>query len=74
MNHIGTGLLKQIKSDKTSARKDVLSVLAQANTMEDKAHQMSDVDVLSRACKAIFGLVHLLITLIRDPYFHRRWS
>ena len=48
MNRIGTGLLKQSK-DKSSHRKDVLSVLAQVNTMEEKAHQMKDEDVLSRA-------------------------
>ena len=51
MNRIGTGLLKEIKSDKSSTRKDVFSLLAHANTMEEKAHQMSDGDVLSRAYK-----------------------
>ena len=74
MDRIGTGLLKQIKSDKSSTRKDILSVLAQANTMEDKAHQLSDVDVLSRAYKAILERCIHLYTLIRDPYFHRCWS
>ena len=49
LNRIGTGLLKQSKGDGSSARKDILSVLAQANTMEEKAHQMSDSDILSRA-------------------------
>ena len=53
MNRIGTGLLKQSKGpagdSKTSHRKDVLSVLAQANSMEEKAHQMKDEDVVSRA-------------------------
>ena len=53
MNRIGTELLKQSKGDKLSPRKDVLSVLAQANTMEEKAHQMSDEDVKSRAYKPI---------------------
>ena len=53
MNRIGTGLLKQSKGDKSSPRKDVLSVLAQANSMEAKAHQMSDEDVMSRAFKLI---------------------
>ena len=54
LNRIGTGLLRQSKNDKSSSRKDVLSVLAQANSMEDKAHQMSDRDVLSRAYKNLF--------------------
>ena len=43
MNRIGTGLLMQSRSDKSSSlRKDILSILAQANTMEEKAHQMKD--------------------------------
>ena len=49
MNGIGTKLLKQSKGDKSSHRKDVLSVLAQVNTMEEEAHQMTDEDVMSRA-------------------------
>ena len=53
MNRIGTGLLKQSKNEKSSTRKDILSVLAQVNTMEEKAHQMSEEDVLSRAYKPI---------------------
>ena len=61
MNRIGTGLLKQSKDDKSSHRRDLLSILAQANTMEEKAHQMTDEDVKSRAYKTRFGLVYLLI-------------
>ena len=53
MNRIGTGLLKQSKGDKTSNRKDILSVLTQANTMEEEAYQMKDEDVMSRAYKHI---------------------
>ena len=49
MKRIGSGLLKQSKGDKSSHRKDILSVLAQANTMEDEARQMNDEDVMSRA-------------------------
>ena len=49
MNRIGTGLLDQSKGDKSSHRKDILSVLAQANTMEEEAHQMKDEEVMSRA-------------------------
>jgi hypothetical protein len=49
MNRIGTGLLKQSMGDKSSDRKNVLSVLIRSNTMEEKAHQMKDGDVLSRA-------------------------
>ena len=61
MNRIGTGLLKQSK-DKSSHRKDVLSVLAQVNTMEEKAHQMKDEDVLSRAYNTLWTAVftHIL--------------
>ena len=54
MNRIGTGLLKQSKNEKSSTRKDILSVLAQVNTMEEKAHQMSEEDVLSRVYNLIF--------------------
>ena len=78
MNRIGTGLLKQIKSDKLSHRKDILSVLAQANTMEDEAHQMKDEDVLSRAYNLkppfYFGLDELYSFIFRNPYFPHRWS
>ena len=42
MNRIGTGLLKQSKGDKSSHRKDILSVLAHANTMLEETHQMKD--------------------------------
>ena len=51
MNRIGTKLLEQSKGDKLFHRKDILSVLAQANSMEEKAHQMNDEDVRSRAYK-----------------------
>jgi hypothetical protein len=63
MTRIGTELLKQSMNEKSSTRKDILSVLAQANTMEEKSHQMSDEDVLSRAYKLIFGLVHIFRVL-----------
>jgi hypothetical protein len=53
MTRIGTELLKQSKNEKSSTRKDILSVLAQANAMEEKSHQMSDEDVLSRAYELI---------------------
>ena len=49
MKRIGRDLLKQSRGDKTSHRKDILSVLAKANTMEDEARQMKDEDVMSRA-------------------------
>ena len=53
LNRIGTGLLQQSKANKSSHRKDILSVLAQANSMEQEAHQMKDEDVMSRAYKPI---------------------
>jgi hypothetical protein len=49
MNRIGTELLKEGKGDKSSYRKDLLSVLVKANTMEGEAHQLKDEDVVSRA-------------------------
>ena len=52
MIRIGTGLLKQSR-DVSSHRKDILSVLARANTMEEKTHQMKEEDVISRAYKPI---------------------
>ena len=63
MKRIGTGLLMQSKDDNSSDRKNVLSVLIQTNTLEEKAHQMKDVDVLSRVYKfnLNFNLVCLLI-------------
>jgi hypothetical protein len=73
MNRIGTGLLEESKGVKSFQRKDVLSVLAQANSMEDKAHQMNDEDVMSRAYKSILNWCIYSCTL-RDPYFHHRWS
>jgi hypothetical protein len=53
MKRIGTGLLKKSKGDRSFHRKDILSVLAQANSMEEKAHQMKEEDVMSRAYKLI---------------------
>ena len=73
MKRIGTGLLKQSRGDKSSQRRDILSVLAQANTMEDKAHQMKDEDVMSRVYKLILDWCIYSYTL-RNPYFHHRWS
>ena len=73
MNRIGTGLLKEGKGDK-SYRKDVLSVLAQANSMEEKARQMNDEDVMSRAHKLILDWCTIYSYTFRDPYFHHRWS
>ena len=72
MNRIGTGLLQQSKVD-SFQRKDVLSILAQANSMEEKAHQMNDEDVKSRAYKPILDWFIYSYTL-RDPYFHHRRS
>ena len=73
MNRIGTGLLKKSKGDKSSHRKDILSVLAQANSMEEEAHQMKEQDVMSRAYKAILDWC-IYSYIPRDPYFHHRWS
>jgi hypothetical protein len=70
MNRIGTGLLKEGSSgDKSSHRKDILSVLAHANTMEEKVHQMNDEDVMSRACKLISDWVCFTHILSEIPTF-----
>ena len=74
MNRIGRGLLKESKGDKSSSRKDVLSVLAQANSMEEKAHQMNDEDVMSRAYYKPILDRNIYSYTFRDPYFHHRWS
>ena len=73
MRRIGTGLLKQSKGNKSSDRKNVLSVLIRANTLEEKAHQMNDEDVLSRAYKFNLDWCVYSYTL-RDSYFPHRWS
>ena len=73
MKRIGTDLLKKSKDNKSSGRKDILSVLIQANTMEDLSGQMSDEDVLDRVYKFILDQSFYL-TLLRDPHFHYRWS
>ena len=54
MSRIGKRLLKQSKGDDSSQRKNILSILAHANTMEEKEHQMKDEDVMSRAYKLIW--------------------
>ena len=55
MGRIGAGLLKQSKTaqedDKRSTRKDILSLLIRANTMQDlpAAQRMDDEQVMARA-------------------------
>jgi hypothetical protein len=58
MTRIGIDLLKQTKASladdkasKLSRRKDLLSLLTHANTMEEEAHRMTDEDVMARASK-----------------------
>ena len=66
MNRIGMGPLEKSKGNKSSHRKDILSILAQANTMKEKAHQMTDEDVMSRTYKRILDRYIYPYTL-RDP-------
>ena len=73
MDRIGTGLLEQSKGVKSFERKDVLSVLAQANSKEEKAHQMNEEDVKSRVYKPIEEWCIYSFSL-RDPYLHHCWS
>lgn len=53
MKRIGSDLLKQSRAsyegNKSSGRKDILSLLVQANTLEDLPGRMTDEDVLDRA-------------------------
>jgi len=59
MSRIGSNLMKQSKAahedGKPSGRKDILSLLIQANTMQDlpESQRMTDEDVLSRVYKPI---------------------
>jgi len=61
MNRIGSDLLKQSKVDhegnKLSGRKDILSLLVQANTIEDPAERMTDEDV--RVLDRVYNLILL---------------
>ena len=75
MNRIGTDLIKQSKAchedNKSSGRKDILSLLVQANTMEeDQPGRMTDEDVLDR----VYNLFYIDVYTSRDPHFHHRWS
>ena len=74
MKRIGTRLLKESKGNKSTDRKNVLSVLIQANTLEEKSHQMKDEDVLSRAYKFHLDWCIVDSYTCRDPYFPHRWS
>ena len=77
MNRIGSDLLKQSKAshekkeNKSSGRKDIISLLVQANTMEDLAGRMSDEDVLDRVYKFILDQSNYLtlLTLAEIPTF-----
>ena len=77
MKRIGTDLLKKSKAshedNRSSGRKDILSVLIQANTMEDLSGRMPDEDVLDRVYKLI-PINYLFNPTYRDPHFHYRWS
>ena len=59
MSRIGAGLLRQSKASQenseSSTRKDIPSLLVQANIMQDlpQAQRMTDEDVLARACRLI---------------------
>jgi hypothetical protein len=72
MNRIGRGLLNQSKDEKSFHRRDILSLLAQANSMEEEAHRMKDEVVMSRAYKAILDW-SIYSYILRDPYFPHRW-
>ena len=78
MTRIGSDLVKRSKAshedNKSSGRKDILSVLVQANTREDLPGRMSDKDVLDRMYKLCYRSKYLLNLTYRDPHFHYRWS
>ena len=73
MKRIGSDLLKQSKASlddiKSLGRKDILSLLVQANTMEDLAGRMSDEDVLDRAYELILDQSIYLILPSEIPTF-----
>ena len=75
MNRIGTGLLKQSKTaledDKgsKSQRKDILSLLVHANTLEAEGQRIREEDILACAHKIILGLVYLLSMFSEIPTF-----
>ena len=75
MKRIGSDLLKQSKAShegtKSSGRKDILSLLVQANTMEDLAGRMTDQDVVDRVYKFILDSDRLtyLTLLLEIPTF-----
>ena len=59
MKRIGTDLLKKSKAshkdNRSSGRKDIISVLVQANILEDIPGRMPDEDVLDRVYKLILN-------------------
>ena len=73
MNRIGSDLLKRSKAshedNKLSGRKDILSLLVQANAMEDLRGRMTDEDVLHRAYKLILDRCIFSTLLIEIPTF-----
>jgi hypothetical protein len=78
MNRIGTGLLKQTKASladdkansKSSRRKDILTLLVRANTMEVEAERIKDEDMMARTYKIIyFGLVYWINSISEIPTF-----
>ena len=73
MNRIGTDLLKQSKAchedNKLSGRKDVLSLLVKANTLEDPQGRMTDEDVLDRVYKLILDRCIYSTVFIEIPTF-----
>ena len=73
MKRIGTDLLKKSKAshedNRSSGRKDILSILIQANTMEDLSGQMPEEDVLDRVYKLILNQSIYLTLLIEIPTF-----
>ena len=78
MKRIGTDLLKKSKAshkdNRSSGRKDIISVLVQANILEDIPGRMPDEDVLDRVYKLILNQSLCLTPTYRDPHFHYRWS
>ena len=73
MKRIGTDLLKKSKAsyedNKSSGRKDILTLLVQANTKEDLMGRMTDEDVLDRECKLILDRCICFTLLIEIPTF-----
>jgi cytochrome P450 len=76
MHRIGSDLVEQTrasqakdKEGKLARRKDILSLLTRANTMETEAQQITDEDMIARAYRPALNRCILLNMLSEIPTF-----